>query len=601
MVTFINEQLSEHLENLRLSAQTEQALSETEDQARRLAALNTLSEQLATADTFEDVFKVAGQVLPMMISTDQIQTTRVDESGDYLEVFALQSIEGAIPTGMQLSIAGSAVGEAIKRRRPVNIPDLRIEQYLESKSLLDQGLRSTLITPLIVGSQAVGTLNFGSSKIDFYTEHERDLAVQAASLIGSTIDNRQLFYQAQEALAETETMLEITSVANSSLELETTLAQVLTKILDTTDASSGLISVYNKQTQRLELVSHDLPEPFLRKLRTDGLEGTLCDLVYQRKETILLKDLKLESPVDATGLINMGFHAYQGVPLTFKDTVLGTLCVFYHQIITTQDPDTALMEVVGQQIGVAIENANLFEQTQKRAEELDILNEMGRTLTSLQDEQAIFETIYEYTGKLMDVNSFFIANYHKEQHEIAFPVFIDMGERVEMPSQLAGNGLANYIIDSRQPLLISKDFNAQVKELGIEYITVGDDSPTLSWLGVPLVFKDRVIGIVTVQSSTTPGLYTERERDLLTAIASQASIALENANAFRQTQQQAEQEATINLISQRIQSTTSVENALQVAIRELGRALGAKRTNVQLGLPNQQEKFKSGNGFHPRK
>jgi GAF domain-containing protein len=104
-----------------------------------------------------------------------------------------------------------------------------------------------------------------------------------------------------------------------------------------------------------------------------------------------------------------------------------------------------------------------------------------------------------------------------------------------------------------------------------------------------LVFRDRVIGIVTVQSNTTPGLYTERERDLLIAIASQASVALENAHVFRQTQQQAEQEATINLISQRIQSTTSVENALQVAIRELGRALGAKRTNVQLGLTSQPE------------
>ena len=74
----------------------------------------------------------------------------------------------------------------------------------------------------------------------------------------------------------------------------------------------------------------------------------------------------------------------------------------------------------------------------------------------------------------------------------------------------------------------------------------------------------------------------------MTTLASQVAIALQNARTYAQTQQQAEQEATINLISQRIQSTTSVENALQVAIRELGRALGAKRTNVQLGLPSPE-------------
>jgi len=455
--------------------------------------------------------------------------------------------------------------------------------------------------PLLVSGQAIGTLNFGSSKANFFTERERDLAVQAASLIGSTMENRQLFYQVQEALAETEAMLEITSVASSSLELETTLAQVLTKVLETTDASSGLISVYNKQTQRLELVSHDLPEPLLRKLQANGLEGTLCDLVYQCNETLLLEDLKLESPIDATGLVNMGFHAYQGVPLTFKDNVMGTLCVFYRQEITAQDADTALMKVVGQQIGVAIENANLFEQTQKRAEELDILNEMGRTLVSLQDEQAIYETIFEYTGRLMDVETFFVAIYNKERHEIKMPLLYENGQMDRMPNLPAGNGLTNHIIQTRKPMLISTNFSERLKELNIEEVVFGDTSPVTSWIGVPLIFQDHIVGIVSVQSNTTPGLYTEHERDLLIAIASQATLALENATAFQQTQKQAENEATINLISQRIQSTTSVENALQVAIRELGRALGAKRTNVQLGLPNQQEKLKSDNGFHPKK
>jgi GAF domain-containing protein len=240
-------------------------------------------------------------------------------------------------------------------------------------------------------------------------------------------------------------------------------------------------------------------------------------------------------------------------------------------------------------VAPAVQSRRLFEQAQTRSEELDILNEMGRTLTSLQDEQAIYETIYEYTGKLMDVSSFHIALYHKEEQEYSLPIMTERGERMQMPNQPAGNGLTDYIIKTRQPLLFKSNVDAEARALGIDPIIVGEDLPTLSWLGVPLIFQDRIIGVVGVQSDTIAGLYTEHERDLLVSIASQAAIALENASAFQQTQRQAEREAMINLISQRIQSTTSVEGALQVAIRELGRALGAKRTNVQLGLSHKQK------------
>jgi GAF domain-containing protein len=450
------------------------------------------------------------------------------------------------------------------------------------KPIDGNGFSDGIKYPIKVREEPIGELTIAG--VQALSKDDAELALYVNKQLSNHLENIRLSTQTQKALSETEALLDITSVASQSLNLQVTLKDVLKKILNQTYATAGLFSIFNETDKTLEIVSYDLPEPLFRKLQADGLEGTLCDLAYRSQRALILKDLREDSPIDVSGLINLGFRAYQGIPLRSKGNVLGTLCVFYDRTISEKQADSELMEVVGQQIGITIENANLFEQTQQRAEELDILNEMGRTLTSLQNEQAIYETIFKFTGKLMDTTSFFIAIYDKENHEINMPILIDSGERLEAGNQPAGNGLTNYIIKSRKPLLISDDFNSKVKDLGIDTITIGDDSPVVSWLGVPLVFKDRVIGTVTVQSNMTPGLYKERDLDLLTAISSQASIALENASAFRQTQQQAEQEATINQISQRIQSTTSVESALQVAVRELGRALGAKRTNVQLGI-----------------
>jgi putative methionine-R-sulfoxide reductase with GAF domain len=104
---------------------------------------------------------------------------------------------------------------------------------------------------------------------------------------------------------------------------------------------------------------------------------------------------------------------------------------------------------------------------------------------------------------------------------------------------------------------------------------------TRSEVAVPIAVGERVVGVLDVQHNIVGGL-SAIDADMLQSIASQVAIALQNANMFTETQKRAEYQAFVNLINQRIQSTATVENALQVAISELGRALGTQRASVQL-------------------
>jgi chromosome partitioning protein len=106
---------------------------------------------------------------------------------------------------------------------------------------------------------------------------------------------------------------------------------------------------------------------------------------------------------------------------------------------------------------------------------------------------------------------------------------------------------------------------------------------TRAEMAVPILAGERVLGVLDVQSDV-PGRFTQEDIAIQTTLAAQVAVALENARLFQQVQRQADQEALINSISQKIQSTTTVETALQVAIRELGRALGAQRTSVHLDV-----------------
>jgi putative methionine-R-sulfoxide reductase with GAF domain len=104
---------------------------------------------------------------------------------------------------------------------------------------------------------------------------------------------------------------------------------------------------------------------------------------------------------------------------------------------------------------------------------------------------------------------------------------------------------------------------------------------TKAELAAPIAIGEQVLGVLDVQHNVANGLRQE-DADLIQAIANQFASALQNAFSYEQAQYQAEREALINTISQKVQTTTTIDHALQVAIRELGRAVGAGKTMVRL-------------------
>ena len=465
-----------------------------------------------------------------------------------------------IRTGESLLLNGE---EGIRRREELGIAFVPIGDNVNQ-------VRSWLGVPIRYGDQVLGVISLQSIDTSYtFNEEHKNLLTAVASQAASAIQNARLFRETQTALAETRTLYAIATAATRSLDLTETLQELLEQVLLAVGMDSGLIGIVNDSTGEHEMaVQRSLPASMVSEVEVKGLASTLAGHIFQKRQPVSIPDLSIPLPAseDAEGekalaasfqdLLQHGLRSTLGVPLESKGRLLGTLCAFGAQPRTdletlsgnelapqggqsagTHSAALSLMQVAGQQIGITIENAQLFRETQSRAEELSVLNEMGRTLSSTLDIEAIAESLYSYIGRLMPTPSFFVSLYDEANDEVFMPVVYNSGVRIYPPKRKIGHGFSDYILRNKVPLLLNGlDLSEDRARLGVKFVALGDSKPAVSWLGVPLLYSSQILGVVVLQSTEVVNLYNQRHLNILTAVASQASIAIQNARLFQQTQ-----------------------------------------------------------------
>jgi GAF domain-containing protein len=454
--------------------------------------------------------------------------------------------------------------------------------------------------PLTVRGETIGELAVEIP--ERFAQEDKALLSTVAERLSAHIENLRLFASAErerrESLkraSELATVADVSTAASTILEAD----RLLQEVVDLTKQRFGLYHahVYLLNEAGTELILKAGAGQVGRTMAAEGrsipIEAaqSLVAQAARSQKGVIVNDVRSD-PAWLPNPLLPDTRSEMAIPLIVGNRVLGVLDVqSEHQGRFTQS-DINVQSTLAAQVAAALQNAQLYEETRRRTEELAVLNEMGRALTAVRTESEVYELVYQYASRALDTTNFYIATYDEAAQTVAFPLIYDNRQRISAPARKLGAGMTDYVIRARETLHLSRDVLEGMRTRGIQLMLVGDTRPAQSWLGVPLIYGDQVLGVMAVQSVTTPGLYTEIERDLLTAIANQVVIALENVRSFEATQRRAEREALINTINQRILGATSVEGALQTAAREIGQLLKARRTIVEIGVGEAQ----GGNG-----
>ncbi len=205
-------------------------------------------------------------------------------------------------------------------------------------------------------------------------------------------------------------------------------------------------------------------------------------------------------------------------------------------------PTTKSLQIVELYVQVAtpiIENAQLYQETQRQLTDLQTVNEISQAISTVLDLKELMETIGHSLSNAFNANSYYISLYNPEDDTLSFPLLIDKEVPLEIAPIPADRGPTNYIYRSGQPFLVNK--KSDWKRLDNE----GYGEMSESYLGVPMRSGDQVIGVLAVQDYNKTYAYNLNDMNILSTIASQAAVAVENARLVSETIKNSEELRTL--------------------------------------------------------
>ncbi len=229
--------------------------------------------------------------------------------------------------------------------------------------------------------------------------------------------------------------------------------------------------------------------------------------------------------------------------------------------------------------GRPFNNHQLLEEVERCVEVLAVLGEIGQAIGSALHLDHLLQAIYEQTGRLMDTTSLYVALYDEERDTISFPFVVEGGQRVEWPSYRAGKGLLEYAIRTKKPLLLARDIADWVERKRDLESPAGWPK---SWLGVPLILGEKVLGVIGMQDYEIEGAYGVGHLHFLSATASQAAFAIANARLYESARRRTEELTTLNDISRAVTSTLDLDEVLRLVMQKINESFEVEAGSLLL-------------------
>lgn len=320
-----------------------------------------------------------------------------------------------------------------------------------------------------------------------------------------------------------EFLLRVAEVANSSLDLDELLEGVANVVRQAIDYELLAILLLNESTQELRIIhSSGYRHENVRSLRIPVGRG-ITGVAAAHRAPVLVKDVT-HDPRYIIG--HQGVRSELAVPLIAKNRVIGVLDLQSTRKGYFTERHRDVLALVANRVAMAVENARLYRATLRQAKTLGTLTEISREFSSILQLTDLLHKIAELIRRVISYDAFSVLLLDEREQVLKHYLSIRFKEEVQERTNIpVGKGIIGNSVSERRPLLIP-DVTRDARYINLNPATVSE-------LAVPLIAKDKVIGVIDLES-TRRGFFTSRHLQAMELLAPQVAVAIENARLYEQ-------------------------------------------------------------------
>jgi len=375
----IGNELGVAIENVRL-------FSELQRHDKTIETLYAIDRVVSKTLDLDTIFRDA---LSKALEVTEIEAGGVyllEEDGETLSLKNYQGVSQELAQAFSKTKVGQGVsGMAVKSGKPVT---LNVEKYPSTELLpllVKDGIFSLISTPLIAKGKAVGAMTFVNRRRRSFSQDDLDLLASIGSQIGVAVENARLFSELEKNHRMLEALYSIESVVSRSLNLDEIFNIALSKALEVTDTEAGTLYSFDGEVLRLEAfkgLSPEFKEKAIIREMGEGIPG----IAAQLKKAITMDISQFPSPNLLPYVVKEGLVSFIGTPLLSKSKVVGALSLGTKKKRIFNQDDLDLLLSIGNAIGIAVENAQLYKESNENLQKLQKAYEELQTLDKMKDE-----------------------------------------------------------------------------------------------------------------------------------------------------------------------------------------------------------------------
>ena len=528
---------------LALSLANAQLYTQVQERLRETTALLSVGRALSQPDSPDTVMRGVAREVAHAFGADMVAVCVYDPKRDALVPLTgyhvPEPLHGHFGTHPFVLSRFPALAQMWRDGRAAWSPDAHADPRFDPAVLEGLEAHSVLFAPTTVRGEPVGALFLVWWKTGReFSDSEVRLVEGVAAQVGLGMENAELVRQREQKLQETETLLSVSQALASTLDMDTLARQFLRHVAQGLGADiAGIWLLEDNGEWMAPFAGYHVPVDRREALRNARISLTrhpfYAEAARQRRSVVstdATNDLRL--PEEIRRAVPVRTHLF--VPIVAQEQMIGGFAAgWWNEVRELSEAELRLMEALASQAGVALQNARLFQDNQRRVQELSVLHELSRSVTGQLDQAGILETVHQQVPRVLDVRHMAVVLLDEEHDRLAVVLRVRDGQRCddEEPHFYPRNraGLSTLVFNSGRPIRTT-DYITDCARHGVTPVANARAMPHC--LIVPMTAGDRVTGLLSLRSPDRP--FTDADERLVVNIAQLVALMLRSARLYEE-------------------------------------------------------------------